>query len=378
MGIITYTLITAACIYAVSVLYLLTGLYRLSYRKNDKRHFYSVIITVHNEEENLEKCLECLVNQDYSTSNFEVILANDRSTDSTPSIIGRYCQKFKNFKSVEVGINETAIPKKTALIRALEIARGDIILSTDGDCMQSPGWISSINNCFSPNVIMVIGHVGYFRPENVWQGIDALDYLTHRALGAAFLGVKSVYTCTAANMAYRREIFDEHKDEFKGLKIRPAEDNFILHCARNSGKEIAVSTDPLSIIETQGARSFAHFLNQRFRWAAYGANITTRGVKLFFIPTLLFYLMIWVSLITAIFSPAMFRVIGVVMLSKMIIDFILIARYTQLYKIQHMLKYFVPLSIIHPVLALLAAIKGNLFPFTWKNKRYTKENEVSE
>lgn len=376
MEIMTSILIIAAIVYVISVLYLLSGLYRLSYEKNDKHHFFSVIIAVHNEEENLAKCLDCMLRQDYPSDKFEVIVADDRSTDSTPSIIKKYCNEFSNFKSVEVGQTETAIPKKTALIKALEIAQGDIILSTDGDCMQSPGWISSFNNCFSPDVIMAIGHVSYFKPQNVWQGIDALDYLTHRALGAGFLGSKSVYTCTAANMAYRREIFDKHKDDFKRLKIRPAEDNFILHCARRTGKRIVVATDPLSVVETEGAQNLSHFLNQRFRWAAYGSCITTPGVKLFFIPTLLFYVIVLVSLVGAIFSPAIFRTIGLILLLKMAVDFLFVAKYTQIYKLQYMLKYFIPLSMIHP-LAPIAVIGGNLFSFTWKNKRYTKENEIS-
>ncbi len=370
-----FLLVTGA-FYCISVLYLFIGLFKLMHPKSDKACFCSVIVTVHNEEHNLEKCLNSLVSQNFPPESFEVIIADDCSVDSTPQIINRYCQKYHNFRSVTVNPEEDTIPKKTALIRALDTARGEIVLSTDGDCELPKGWIRQMSACFTDEVGMVIGHVGYFKPKNIWQGIDALDYLTHRALGAAFIGVNSVYTCTAANMAYRKVIFDQNRDGFKKLKIRPAEDNFILHCAKNSGYKIAVATHPESIILTSGALSFSHFMNQRFRWAAYGGNITTLGVKLFFIPALLFYLSIWIASFSTFFSPVMLPVLLWVIAAKILFDFLLIAKYTSLYKIQYMIRYFLPLSIIHPVLSLVVALKGNLFSFTWKNRRYTKEHEI--
>lgn len=378
MVIISCILCITAIIYFFSVSYLLFGLFRLQSSKNKSLFSYSVVIAVHNEENNLEKCLDCLISQDYPADKFEVILADDRSTDSTLRIIKKYCDKYANFKYVEVKQSEIAVPKKTALIKALEIAHGEIILSTDGDCIQPRGWISSVNHCFADGVGMVIGHVGYFKPENIWQGIDALDYLTHRALGAAFIGIKSVYTCTAANMAYRKEIFDLNKDGFRKLKVRPAEDNFILHCTKKSGLKIVVATEADSRVETSGAQSFSHFFNQRFRWAAYGGNITTLGVKLFFIPALSFYLIILVSLFASMFYPKILLTLGLVCLGKILFDLLLIARYTFIYKIGYMLKYFLPLSVIHLILSPLVAIKGNLFTFKWKSRRYTKEHEIRE
>lgn len=373
-----YLLAFVGALYCISVLYLLTGLFRLRYKRQNSTPFCTVIVAVHNEEQNLERCLNLLANQNYPSDKFEVIVADDRSNDSTPAIIGKFCEMYTNFRSVAVKPHEDAVPKKTALIRALDIARGEIILSTDGDCEQPNEWIRTISAYFTDGVGMVVGHVGYFEPQNLWQGIDALDYLTHRALGAAFLGVNSVYTCTAANMAYRKEIYDINKEGFKALKIRPAEDNFILHCTRNSGFKIAVATGLQSIVQTQGASSFSHFMNQRFRWAAYGGNITTMGVKLFFIPALFFYLLILISIFAAPLSPASLPVLLSVLAGKLFSDFLLISRYTWLYKIQYMMKYFLPLSFIHLLLAPLVAIKGNIFSFSWKNKRYTKAHEIHQ
>ncbi|MBN1603034.1 MAG: glycosyltransferase [Chitinispirillaceae bacterium] len=371
-------LAAAASLYFLSVVFLFTGLFKLRRETSDIEHTFSVIIAVHNEERSLEACLDCCINQNYSSEKYEIIIADDRSTDSTPDIVERYCKKFTNVKYVRVEQDEPAVPKKTALAKALRIAVGEIILSTDGDCLQGQGWIAAMNRNFTERVGMVIGHVGYFKPGNVWEGIDALDYCSHRALGAAFIGVNSVYTCTAANMAYRKVVYDANVEGFAQLKVRPAEDNYLLHCTRNSGYAIAVATDPGSIVETAGARDFSHFMQQRFRWAAYGGNITTTGVKLFFIPALFFYVMLWTGFAATIFSPLIAPFLLLAIAGKSVVEFMLIARYVSIYRIGYMLRYFIPLSIVHPVFAPLVAIWGNLFSFTWKNRRYTSEREIGE
>ena len=114
-------------------------------------------------------------------------------------------------------------------------------------------------------------------------------------------------------------------------------------------------------------------MNQRFRgglrWKHYYL-----GVKLFFIPAPFFICPSDCTFIRS--SPAILPVLLWVIAGKMFSDFLLIARYTFLYKIQYMIRYFLPLSLIHPILALVVALKGNLFSFTWKNRRYTKEHEI--
>src|SRR5690606_23232146 len=50
----------------------------------------SVIIPARNEEEHIGKLLKALELQDYPRQNFEVILVDDSSEDSTASIAGRF------------------------------------------------------------------------------------------------------------------------------------------------------------------------------------------------------------------------------------------------------------------------------------------------
>jgi glycosyltransferase involved in cell wall biosynthesis len=79
---------------------------------------FSIIIPVYNTpEELLRRCLESIVNQDYT--NFEVICINDGSTDNSLNVLNQYAEKFSVVKVISkknggissarnAGINEAA------------------------------------------------------------------------------------------------------------------------------------------------------------------------------------------------------------------------------------------------------------------------------
>jgi hypothetical protein len=258
----------------------------------------------------------------------------------------------------------------------LDIAEGQIIASTDADCTQPATWLASLNACFRDDTGLVIGHTVYRKPDNLWKGIDALDYFSHRSLGAAFIGIGSAYTSTASNFAYRKELFDTNRDEFIKLGVRPAEDNYFVHCAHTKTKQkIAVAMQPQSFVTTNGAAGFRDFMNQRFRWSGYGGNIITPGVKFFFIPAILYYLLILVALVGSIFNPIICTMLILSLLCKVVFDFLFMLKATMVFTCRYLLKYFLPLSFIHLLLVPVIVIKGNLFSFEWKGRRYTKEAE---
>ncbi|MBD3234162.1 MAG: glycosyltransferase [candidate division Zixibacteria bacterium] len=376
-NILNTILIIFAVIYALSIIYLLTGFYRIGNRRSREIFHISTVVAAHNEEKYLEKCLQSLASQNYPVAKYEVIIADDRSNDNTPRIIKNFCDNYDNFKSTRVEIGETAIPKKTALQRALEMAKGEIIVSTDADCEHHENWMQTLVSHFDDKVGIVIGHAAYSMPGNLWQGIDALDYFSQRALGAAFAGVGSSYTCTAANLAYRRSIYEEFENDFKGLKVRPAEDNFIVNYVHHkTGYKIAVATEQESIVETNGAQSFGHFFNQRFRWGAYGESRLGTGVLLFFIPTLLFYGLITVAAISFIITGSHWNALLIALSIKLIADFAFLYKAAGVYHCKYLMKYFPPSWLFNLILVPLIIVKSNLSTFKWKDKKYTQTAEV--
>lgn len=94
----------------------------------------SVILAARNEERVIEQCLRSLTRQSYE--NYEVIVADDRSTDATGKIIA---EKFPSVKQVKIpSLPNGWAGKSHALWCARQEARGDWLLFTDADTVHSP------------------------------------------------------------------------------------------------------------------------------------------------------------------------------------------------------------------------------------------------
>jgi glycosyltransferase involved in cell wall biosynthesis len=106
----------------------------------------SIIIPVRNESKNIENLMQCIDNQDYEKNNFELIIVNDSSEDNTVSTI----EDFKRTSTLNIIIidlkerSNNSSPKKRAITEALRIAKGELIITTDGDCTMNSKWLSSV------------------------------------------------------------------------------------------------------------------------------------------------------------------------------------------------------------------------------------------
>ena len=87
----------------------------------------SVIVPVYNAEKYIEKCIKSILNQSYE--NFELLIVNDGSIDSTKSI----CEKYKKKDSRIILINKNNNGVSSARNDALKIAKGDYCCFVDAD-----------------------------------------------------------------------------------------------------------------------------------------------------------------------------------------------------------------------------------------------------
>ena len=101
----------------------------------------SIILPARNEEKYLEKCLDSLIDQDYQ--NYEIIVIDDSSEDSTGEIIAGYAKK--NSKVIHVSANskpEGWMGKNWACMEGYRQSTGELLLFTDADTKHSKQVIS--------------------------------------------------------------------------------------------------------------------------------------------------------------------------------------------------------------------------------------------
>lgn len=87
----------------------------------------SVVVPIYNVEQYLNKCIESIVDQTYE--DLEIILVDDGSTDSSPSI----CDEWKKKDKRVVVIHKENGGLSSARNAGLEVATGDYIMFEDSD-----------------------------------------------------------------------------------------------------------------------------------------------------------------------------------------------------------------------------------------------------
>ena len=89
----------------------------------------SIIVPVYNVEEYLGRCIESLVDQNLDYTDYEIILINDGSTDSSLTVANKYKDSYKNiqiFTQENLGLSE-------ARNVGINKSEGEFILFVDSD-----------------------------------------------------------------------------------------------------------------------------------------------------------------------------------------------------------------------------------------------------
>ncbi len=89
----------------------------------------SFILPAYNVEDYIDACLDSVTTQDIPTADYEIIVVNDGSTDSTPAHIQRYAERFPNI----IIINQENRGQSAARNAGLEKARGEYVWFVDSD-----------------------------------------------------------------------------------------------------------------------------------------------------------------------------------------------------------------------------------------------------
>ncbi|EEI91615.1 glycosyltransferase, group 2 family protein [Sphingobacterium spiritivorum ATCC 33300] len=116
----------------------------------------SVLIAARNEEQVIERTINCLLNQDYPKELLEIIVIDDHSTDRTAEIVRLYA--VKGVKLLQMNESDKLNSyKKKAISNAIDIAQGEIIVTTDADCRMGRHWLSTVVG-FLRNMIPIWFH----------------------------------------------------------------------------------------------------------------------------------------------------------------------------------------------------------------------------
>ena len=233
----------------------------------------SVVVAAMNEQEALPRLLDSLAAQ--STTAFELVLVDDRSSDATAAIM----EQHRAAAPYPVRVVRNRRPpvdctgKQQALDLGVAASGGELLFFTDADCMVPPTWVERLAAYFARDpdrsVGVVFGQVavGSAAPERGgflerYQGFE--QPLVHQySTGSAGLGMPT--GCFGNNLALRSPVL-ARIGGFRSLGYTLTEDAALIGAASRCGWGVRAATLPATQIATEPQPSWPALINQHVRW----------------------------------------------------------------------------------------------------------------
>ena len=325
----------------------------------------SVIVAARNEEENILRCLKSLDKLEYPEDKLQIILVDDRSNDNTGNIIDNFILEKPKFTKIVTKKEIGRLKGKTnALANAIEIATGEIILTTDADCVMVPTWVKTTVSYYEDDVAMVNGFTTQTANSN-FSGMQALDFIYLLIVAAGTINLKTPISCIGNNMSYRKKAYNE-VGGYENLPFSVTEDFNLLKAINKLKKyKIIYPLNKEALVTSTACKDLKSLYHQKKRWSVGGLKAPWQGYVIFIFGYLTNILM----LLTPFFISKVWLYL---VLFKLATDFFLLfPAYKQLGLVKD-LKYFVAFEIYYLIYVTLLP----LIVFTtgkkvhWKGREY--------
>lgn len=229
----------------------------------------SVIICARNEEENLEKFLPSILEQEYPK--YEVIVVNDCSEDESEFVIRRLQNKYKHLKTTNIKKDDKFNhSKKLAITVGVKAAQYENLIFTDADCKaESTKWIETIQRNFSNDKEIVLAYGGYLTEKKLVNNIIRFDTLFIALQYLTFALARKTYMGVGRNLAYKKSLFFKNKGFAGHYHIDSGDDDLFISQAATK-KNVAVEISHESITRSEAEKSFTDWFKQKRRHISTG------------------------------------------------------------------------------------------------------------
>ncbi len=231
----------------------------------------TVLIPARNEAEHIEKCLQSIVKQHYPKLLWEVIVLDDHSTDETAALVKAMQHPNVNLLHLAdfVSEDETQSFKKKAIEVGIAHAKGDLIVTTDADCIAQVNWLALIASFYQVKESKFIAApVNFYEECNTLERFQSLDFMGMMGIAGGGIQKQFMRMCNGANLAYTKAVFHE-VNGFEGINHLASGDDMLLmqKVARRYPEGIGYLKNYESTTFTHAKPNLKSFLSQRIRWS---------------------------------------------------------------------------------------------------------------
>jgi cellulose synthase/poly-beta-1,6-N-acetylglucosamine synthase-like glycosyltransferase len=342
--------------------------------------FVTLIIAARNEEKDIGNCIQSIISQTYPENKFEVIVVNDHSADNTVGIINSFHRE--NIRVIHLAdFTKSKILnsyKKKSIETALQFAKGELIVTTDADCIAPAKWIEILANFYKEKSPLFVALPVVFSPSPSGARIgvkllsifQSLDFMTLQGITGASVSKKFHSMCNGANLAYTKKVFCE-VGGFEGIdEIASGDDMLLMHKIQkvHPDKIMFLKSSDV-IVETKPAETLKDFMNQRIRWASKADRYTDKKITVVLLLVYLLNAWIFILGISSFFFIKAFYIFLIAIILKTIVELIFLYPVAKFFGKQKLLCWFVPAQPFHILYTLGAGWLGKFGSYRWKGRR---------
>ncbi len=337
----------------------------------------SVLIPARNEQDNIIDCLNAIVAGNYPQTLFEIVVIDDHSDDKTPQYVLDFAATHHNIRLVElknyVKLCENQPFKKRAIEAAIGEAKGELIVTTDADCLAQPNWLNLLAEYYEKTGKQFIAApVNFHEEKTYFERFQSLDYIG--MMGVTGAGVEGKFTnmCNGANLAYQKKLFYE-VGGFKGIDHVASGDDMLLmqKIARFHPDSLGFLKNLEATVYTKAKATIADFLSQRLRWASKSSSYTEFFTVFQLATVFVFCWNIFISLCLSIFYDTSFIAIFVLQFAiKTIADYFFLNMMSRFFNRTDLMRPFLTPQYIHILYIIVVGSLANFKKtYTWKGRK---------
>jgi cellulose synthase/poly-beta-1,6-N-acetylglucosamine synthase-like glycosyltransferase len=338
------------------------------------RTIVSVLIPVRDEEDTIIQCLQSILSGSYPSHLYEIIVIDDHSTDKTGQLVRAL--NLPNIHIIELKDHVQIIKnqpfKKKAIALAIEKAKGDLIVTTDGDCLVPKNWLTYITSFYErKGKRFIAAPVCFHEESSFFEKFQSLDYIGMMGITGAGVQGRFTHMCNGANLAYEKKLFYE-VGGFQDIDHVASGDDVLLmqKVAKQFPEALGYLKNPEATVLTKAKPTIKDFVYQRLRWASKSSSYTEFYTVFQLTCVFLFCLNILINISISICYDIQFVYIVLFQLGiKYLMDYIFLNTMTHFFKRSDLMRVFVKAQIFHVLYIVGVGFLSNFKKtYVWKGR----------
>lgn len=336
--------------------------------------FISIIIPARNEEQNIKNCLDAILAQHYPEELYEVIVVDDHSTDRTAAIASGYNNPNVQCINLAAYLNkneEIIAYKKKAIATGIAHSKGELIVTTDADCVAGAEWLMNIAAIYEQQKpAMIVAPVKFTTNNSIVENFQLLDFMSMQGITVSSLQLNLGSMSNGANLAFSRAAYDA-VNGYAGVDHLASGDDYLLMVKMKKAypQGIVYSKSQQAIVSTPPQPDRKSFFQQRVRWASKSGKYDDKKMTAILSMVYLFNLSFLFLLIESIFYHQLLLIALGMLVVKTVIELLYLAPVARFYGSSRYLWVFPLLQPLHIAYIISAGFMGSIGSYEWKGRK---------